>query len=130
MRAVKPRGGGFELRVRRLLWRAGLRGWRLARDDLPGKPDIVFARAKVAVFCHGCFWHGHDCPRGARVPKRNADYWIAKIARNRARDERTQERLRTLGWTCAVVWECETDQAIVSRLSSLIALGRPANPHG
>ena len=70
----------------RKLLRAIAPGYRLHRADLPGKPDIVYGRRKLAIFVHGCFWHGHDCARGARVPRDNADYWRAKIARNRARD--------------------------------------------
>ena len=88
MRAVKSRDTGPERAVRAMLWPLAP-GYRLHRDDLPGKPDIVYASRKLAIFVHGCFWHGHDCPRGARMPKANADYWAAKIARNRARDERT-----------------------------------------
>ena len=87
MRAVKSRDTGPEIAVRAML-RAIAPGYRLCRADLPGKPDIVYGRRKLAIFVHGCFWHGHDCPRGARMPKTNADYWRAKIARNRARDAR------------------------------------------
>ena len=55
-------------------------GYRLHRADLPGKPDIVYGPRRLAIFMHGCFWHGHDCKRGARPPKENAAYWRAKIA--------------------------------------------------
>ncbi len=85
MRAVKSRDTTPERRVRALL-RAFAPGYRLHRADLPGKPDIVYAGRRLAILVHGCFWHGHDCPRGARPPANNADYWRAKIARNRARD--------------------------------------------
>jgi DNA mismatch endonuclease Vsr len=71
--------------VRRILREAGI-GYRLGGAGLPGKPDVVMKGRRVALFVHGCFWHGHDCARGARQPKANADYWIAKIGRNRARD--------------------------------------------
>lgn len=92
--------------VRRLLTRMGYR-YRLHRADLPGKPDIAFVGRRKAIFVHGCFWHGHDCPRGARMPRANADYWRAKIARNRARDAETGEALARMGWLRLVVWECE-----------------------
>src|SRR5271154_4762783 len=106
MRAVKSRDTGPERAVRRLL--SGIaRGYRLHRADLPGKPDIVYIRRKLAIFVHGCFWHGHDCPRGARPPKANADYWQAKIARNRARDARTLAALEAMGWRALAVYECE-----------------------
>ncbi len=73
MRAVKSRDTGPELKVRRAAHALGLR-FRLNRADLPGKPDLVFPAKRTALFVHGCFWHGHDCPRGARMPKNNRDY--------------------------------------------------------
>ena len=80
MRRVKGAGTTPELVVRQLVWRLGGR-YRLNRKDLPGKPDIVLAGRRLAIFVHGCFWHGHDCARGARVPKTNRDYWLAKVGR-------------------------------------------------
>ena len=82
MQAVKSENTGPELAVRRLAHRMGYR-FRLHRKDLPGKPDLVFPRLRKAVFVHGCFWHGHDCARGARVPVQNSAYWTKKIAGNR-----------------------------------------------
>ena len=105
MRAVRARDTGPEIAVRRLLHRLGYR-FRLHRADLPGHPDLAFPARRAAVFVHGCFWHGHDCPRGARAPKTNAAYWAAKIARNRARDAETRAALEARGWRAAVVWEC------------------------
>ena len=106
MRKVKSRDTSPEMKVRRRLLDMGLR-YRLHRKDLPGAPDIVMPGRRLALFVHGCFWHGHDCARGARVPKQNRDYWTAKIGRNRERDQRAQEALRALGWRPVVVWECE-----------------------
>ena len=106
MRAVKGANTGPELAVRSMVHRMGYR-FRLHRRDLPGKPDLVFPRRKKVVFVHGCFWHGHDCARGARMPKANADYWRAKIARNRSRDVIHLKALKNAGWRAAVVWECE-----------------------
>jgi DNA mismatch endonuclease (patch repair protein) len=115
MRAVKSRDTGPELAVRAML-RGIAPGYRLHRADLPGKPDIVYVQRKLAIFVHGCFWHGHDCPRGARIPKANADYWRGKIARNRARDERTLAAYSALGWRTLVVHECELkDRAALGR---------------
>lgn len=105
MRRVKGVNTGPELRLRRLLWRAGRR-YRLGGGGLPGRPDLHFPGPKLAVFVHGCFWHGHDCPRGARIPKTNTAYWTAKIARNQARDAAAIEALAALGWRSVVVWEC------------------------
>lgn len=106
MRAVKASGTTPERTVRRLLTGLGLR-YRLQRADLPGRPDIVLPGRRLAIRIHGCFWHGHDCVRGARVPKANQDYWLAKIGRNRARDDRTLLELAALGWRVETVWECE-----------------------
>ncbi len=105
MRAVKSRDTAPELAVRTLLRRFAP-GYRLHRRDIPGTPDIAFMSRKRAIFVHGCFWHGHDCARGARAPKANADYWRAKIARNVARDAQHRAALAALGWRVLVVWEC------------------------
>jgi DNA mismatch endonuclease (patch repair protein) len=106
MRRVKGRGTGPELQVRRLVWGLGGR-YRLNRADLPGKPDLVLPGRRLAIFVHGCFWHGHDCARGARVPKANRDYWVGKVGRNRARDAAAREALAAEGWRVETVWECE-----------------------
>ncbi|HEY2660149.1 MAG TPA: DNA mismatch endonuclease Vsr [Caulobacteraceae bacterium] len=121
MAAVKGRDTKPELIVRRLLWRLGAR-YRLHRRDLPGSPDIVLPGRRLVVFVHGCFWHGHDCPRGARVPKANRDYWLAKVGRNRARDIDTRARLEAAGWWVEVVWECELKgaAALEDRLRGLL----------
>ncbi len=116
MRAVKSRDTGPELKVRRAAHALGLR-FRLNRKDLPGKPDLVFPAKRTAMFVHGCFWHGHDCPRGARMPQNNRAYWEAKISRNMARDRAALAALKKLGWTSRVIWECQTrDNAALSRL--------------
>jgi DNA mismatch endonuclease (patch repair protein) len=121
MRQVKARDTTPERTVRRLLTGMGLR-YRLHRKDLPGAPDIVMPGRKLALFVHGCFWHGHDCARGARVPKQNRDYWTAKIGRNRDRDVRTREALAAMGWACEVVWECELkdETALKARLNRIL----------
>ena len=106
MARVKGRDTGPERAVRRLLTALGLR-YRLQRRDLPGRPDMALGPRRTAVFVHGCFWHGHDCPRGSRKPKTNAESWAAKIARNRARDARARDDLATLGWRALTIWECE-----------------------
>ena len=106
MRAVKGRNTGPEMTVRRLLHDLGYR-YRLHRSDLPGKPDLAFPSRRKVVFVHGCFWHGHSCARGARVPKTNSSYWTAKIAGNAARDVLNRARLEGMGWEVLSVWECE-----------------------
>src|ERR1700759_5111387 len=87
MARVKGKDTTPELAVRRLLTRLGLR-YRLHRKHLPGKPAIAMPGRTTVVCVHGCFWHGHDCARGARMPKANNAYWVGKIARNVERDAR------------------------------------------
>jgi len=106
MRAVRSVDTRPEMIVRRLLHAMGYR-YRLHRRDLPGAPDIVFAGRRKLIFVHGCFWHGHDCARGARMPAANADYWRSKITRNLARDADHLAALRQAGWQPLVVWECQ-----------------------
>jgi DNA mismatch endonuclease (patch repair protein) len=122
MRAVKSRDTTPELAVRKLL-REIAPGYRLHRADLPGKPDIVYGRRKLAIFVHGCFWHGHDCARGARQPRENADYWRRKISGNRARDAAHLEALARLGWRTLVVYECALKDApaLRARLGAALA---------
>ena len=105
MRRVKGRDTAPEIAVRRILRAAGI-GYRLGGGALPGRPDLVMKGRRVAVFVHGCFWHGHDCARGARKPKANAAYWAGKIGRNRARDAAAVSALEAAGWRVVTVWEC------------------------
>ena len=123
MARVKSTGTRPERTVRRLLTALGVR-YRLHRKDLAGAPDIVMAGRRLAIFVHGCFWHGHDCARGARVPKQNRDYWTAKVARNRARDARSEAALAELGWRVMVIWECELkdEAALDARLRRTLQL--------
>lgn len=107
MRAVKSRDTTPEMLVRRAVTALGAR-YRLHRKDLPGAPDLAFPGRRKVIFVHGCFWHGHDCARGARMPKTNRDYWRAKIARNRARDEKNRLAYQAKGWEVLTIWECET----------------------
>jgi len=106
MRAVKSRDTTPEMIVRRLVHSMGYR-YRLHRKDLPGKPDLTFQSRRKVIFVHGCFWHGHECKRGTRVPKTNREYWEAKIARNRERDIQHYEELSLVGWDVFVIWECQ-----------------------
>ncbi len=123
MRRVRSRDTTPEMIVRKALTRLGAR-YRLHRADLPGRPDIVMPGKRLAIFVHGCFWHGHDCPRGARVPKQNRDYWVEKVARNVGRDARNAEALVVAGWRVEVVWECELKdgEGLATRLGGIQAI--------
>ncbi|MDE2744960.1 MAG: very short patch repair endonuclease [Chloroflexota bacterium] len=97
-----------EMAVRSMTHRMGFR-FRLHRKDLPGRPDLTFARHRAVIFVHGCFWHWHPdpvCPI-AGLPKSNVEYWTPKLTRTRERDHRHLSELREFGWRTLVVWECE-----------------------
>lgn len=113
MRRVKGRDTAPEIAVRRMLRAAGI-GYRLGGRGLPGKPDIVMQGRRTVVFVHGCFWHGHDCARGSRKPRANADYWAAKLARNVARDRQVVAKLTSGGWRVVTAWECDLKAADVA----------------
>ena len=95
-----------EILVRRGLHARGFR-FRLQERKLPGRPDLTLPKHSVAVMVNGCFWHGHEGCRYATKPQSNSNFWEAKIARNRHRDEVTSAHLEALGWTVITVWECE-----------------------
>ena len=122
MRAVKDRDTKPEMLVRRLLYRLGYR-YRLHSKNLPGKPDIVLGPRRKVIFVHGCFWHGHSCKRGSRLPKNNATYWKTKIESNERRHAVQIEDLADLGWTALVLWECELakENDLAQRLSAFLA---------
>ncbi|WP_430382620.1 very short patch repair endonuclease [Streptomyces sp. P10-4] len=111
-----------EVAVRRLLHAAGLR-YRVNRP-VPGMPrrtiDIVFTKAKVAIFLDGCFWHG--CPKHATHPKVNAEWWRAKLDKNMARDLETTEHLQAAGWTVLRFWEHESPEDVARRIAQSVAL--------
>jgi DNA mismatch endonuclease (patch repair protein) len=104
MQAVRSRNTRLEVRLRSAVHARGLR-FRIHRKDLPGTPDLVFPRWKAVVFVHGCFWHGHRCPRAA-LPATRTDYWAQKQRRNQQRDGRAIRKLRSQGWRVRVLWEC------------------------
>lgn len=121
MSRIRSRDTTPELEVRMFLHRKGLR-FRLHRNDLPGKPDLVFPSRHICLFVHGCFWHG--CPKcidGTRKVKSNSAYWIDKIARNRDRDFRHKAALKAKGWRVLAIWECEIKkQGRLEKLAQII----------
>jgi len=106
MLAVRQQSTFPELLVRRMLHALGYR-FRLHRKDLPGTPDIVLPCHKKIILVHGCFWHGHENCKKAKLPKNNANTWMLKINANRSRDGRAILLLQDLGWNVLVLWECE-----------------------
>jgi DNA mismatch endonuclease, patch repair protein len=105
MATVREKNSTLEHAVRRTLHAAGYR-YRLHVRGMPGSPDMVLPKFRMVVFVHGCFWHGHDCPRGRR-PSTNTIFWNAKLDANRTRDRLQVEELKDLGWKVRTVWGCE-----------------------
>jgi DNA mismatch endonuclease Vsr len=125
MAAVRSTDTKPEMQVRRMLHRLGYR-YRLHVKAMPGKPDLVFPVRRAVLEIRGCWFHGHLCPRGARVPATRRDYWTAKIAGNMARDARNLEALAALGWRVMEIWECELrNPALPERILSF--LGPPGH---
>jgi len=109
-----------EVAVRRAVWRRGLR-YRLDISPVPGtrrRADLVFTRARVAVYIDGCFWH--RCPLHATTPKANREWWIEKLDANVARDRDTDRRLAEAGWTALRVWEHEDVEEAADRIERAV----------
>lgn len=121
MRANRPSDTGPEVRLRSALHRSGLRFWRnrtLVAGGVRTRPDILFPRARVAVFVDGCFWHG--CPEHGSIPKANSHYWKPKLARNVSRDRITDAALLSSGWAVVRVWEHESTAEAALRVAHLV----------
>ena len=110
MSGIRGKNTKPEMLVRRALFAAGYR-FRLHRRDLPGAPDVVLPRHKVAIFAHGCFWHMHAGCKNATLPSTHPDFWRGKLEGNVRRDRRAIEALRAEGWRVLIVWECATRDA-------------------
>lgn len=106
MSQVKSKDTKPELLVRKFLFANGVR-YRLYDKKLTGKPDIVISKCKIAIFIHGCFWHGHENCRYAIMPKTRVEFWTAKIEGNKHRDKTNLEQLRNNGWYVLIVYGCE-----------------------
>jgi len=104
MSGIRGKNTKPEILIRSKLHRQGFR-FRLHVRDLPGKPDIVLPRYRAAIFVHGCFWHGHDCPL-FKLPSTRRDFWREKIERNQKNDLNAKKLLLDSGWRVGVVWEC------------------------
>lgn len=119
MAAIRSRETKPEKVVRSALHAAGHR-YRLHVRDLPGQPDIVFRSRRVAIFVHGCFWHLHRGCRHSRIPRTRTEYWSAKLKDNSRRDALNLTKLRRLGWSTFVIWECEAPKSWMRRLFKLL----------
>lgn len=122
MSANKAKNTGPELLLRRALRVKSIRGYRLHPSNVPGRPDIVFASKKVAIFVHGCYWH-HCSKCNFQLPRHNSVFWRRKFKRNQERDKEKRFILRRSGWKTIVIWEHDLNsnphkaaQKIISRL--------------
>lgn len=122
MRKIKSRNTKPEMIVRSLSHRLGYR-FRIHKDDLPGKPDLVFPKHHLCLFVHGCFWHQHPGCKHAYQPKSRPEFWLPKLQKNVIRDDKVQHELIELGWRVDVIWECETKdtEALKNRLKGLLS---------
>jgi DNA mismatch endonuclease (patch repair protein) len=115
MSANKAKNTKPELALRRNLWKRDLKGYRIHPKHIPGRPDIVYSRKKLAIFVHGCFWH--RCPTCNKpLPKSNTEFWSTKFEKNVERDKRKKQLLENEGWKVLTIWECE----IKSELSKIL----------
>lgn len=126
MSRIRRRDTGPELLLRRAAWSAGLRGYRVDRRNLPGRPDLAWGRAKVAVFVDGAFWHGHP---SAYTPGKSGAYWDEKIERNRRRDREADRLLAEHGWTVIRVWDFEVKRDLDGCLKRIQSALRRSSSH-
>ena len=117
MSRIRKANTSPEMIVRRAAHRLGYR-FRLHKRDLPGTPDLVFARHRKVIFVHGCFWHQHGGCRHATMPRTRTEYWVPKLARNVERDAATLRLLMDQGWLALILWECEVKDS--ERLQRLL----------
>ena len=110
MRSITKKNTQPEVLVRQALHKMGLR-FRLHLNSLPGTPDIVLRRHKLAILVHGCFWHQHRGCRYAKLPRSRTEYWLPKLARNVERDKQARTALKAQGWRSAIIWECDAKDA-------------------
>jgi DNA mismatch endonuclease (patch repair protein) len=125
MRSVHSTGTSAEKRCEIALRSLKIR-YRRHAAELPGCPDFVLTASGLALFVHGCFWHAHKGCKNSTLPSSNVDYWSRKIERNRKRDRRVRDALRSAGWRTAVIWECKLRNLplVACRLGRLAASGR------
>ena len=116
MSRIRSTDTSLELLVRKHLFARGYR-YRI-HFKLPGKPDIVFPRLKIAIFVNGCFWHFHGC-RLSTIPKTRTDFWTEKLKKNKERDNRNIKELEKLGWNVITLWECSLEDDFNLEMKSL-----------
>ena len=124
MAKIRSKNTKPEILLRKSLYKNGIR-YRINYKKIPGTPDIVLTKYKIAIFVHGCFWHGHENCKIAHIPKSNTIYWENKIHKNKERDNISTMHLLAMGWRVLVIWECEIKKKnlenLVYQLQTIIA---------
>lgn len=118
MSKIRGKDTKIEVQVRHWLYHHGIR-YRKNCKDIAGKPDIAIKKYKIAIFVHGCFWHGHENCKFFRLPKSNLEYWEVKLEKNIARDRTNIEALKSKGWHVSIVWECQVKTSFEVSMMSL-----------
>jgi len=118
MSKIRSKNTKPELLLRKFLWHHGFKGYRIHNENLPGKPDIVFTKKKIAIFIDGCFWHG--CPICYIEPKTNRDYWLPKIRNTIKRDKKQQKELESAGWVVIRIWEHDIKKDVQNAVDTII----------
>ncbi len=116
----RAKNTGPEKLLRHALWSQGFR-YRINTKNLPGSPDIVLPKYRTAIFVHGCFWHGHNGCKNYTVPKTNTEFWVAKVARNKERDQEVWRKLEAKGWYVIIVWECQLKKGRIDETVERVA---------
>lgn len=119
MSHIRGKNTSPELKLRKLLWSSGIRGYRI-HYELPGKPDIVFTKKKIVIFVDGCFWH--KCPVCFKPPETNVMFWNEKLQKNVERDMKINEELQSNGWIVLRFWEHEIKKSPDDVLNKICAV--------
>lgn len=119
MSKIRSKDTKIEIKVRHWLYHHGIR-YRKNCKDIAGKPDIAIKKYKIAIFIHGCFWHGHENCKLHHIPKSNVVYWQDKITKNVKRDQANLKKLHELGWNVYVIWECQVESDFDSTMETLL----------
>ncbi len=120
MSKIRSKNTSIEIHVRKWLYSKGFR-YRINDKRFIGKPDIILPKYKVAIFIHGCFWHGHGVCRYSHIPKSRVEYWNEKIEKNIERDKRNIYALKEIGWKVIIIWECQIKTRFEETMNILVS---------
>lgn len=119
MSRIRNKDTKIEVMVRKYLFAKGFR-FRKNEKRYPGKPDVVLPKYKTVIFVNGCFWHQHKGCKNATIPKTRTEFWVEKLNKNVANDEKNNQLLTDMGWTVITLWECELEKDFESKMKEII----------